>query len=879
LKAPDLADLTTSVGAPPIAVIASDLDGAGQAAILEAVIRHSPTSVTVVGADDRIVLTMGDTRTTSHTKSTFIGRHLSELLPDASYVAMVDAVRDGEPAGGLVEFGGRTYDSTAVLLPDAVAGPGGVAFIATDVTERVAETRRYQALIENMEEVTSILELDGSVRYVSPAIERLSGYTPAQVMAMTGTGILHPDDVAASSEAFIDVVGRPGAVVNRLYRIRHRDGSWRDIEQSMVNRSDDPAIAGLVAVGRDVTQRLAGERISAKRADQQAVVSTLGYLALSKAEAGELFDTAVAALEPFGERQAILYEVLAGTDQVLVRAASGARVPVTRGEVVERSQLPVTNRVLASGVRLRVDDFSDDARFPVPAESHLFTTGSGVSVPIRVDGQTVAALTVHSFTPSDFDDHELDFYDAVANIMSGAMERTRYENSIRHDALHDRLTGLPNRVLLQDRITQALWRCRRRQSGPLGVIVADLDLFKNVNGQLGHDLGDRLLTLAGERLREAIRPSDTVARLGGDEYVILCEDLLNAHEAATVAERLVKGMRKPFVVDGVNASLTISAGVAVGAANVTAEGLLRDADVAMYRAKETGRDRFELFDEALRGRLAHRADVEAGLRHALEREEFVVAYQPILEVSSGAVREAEALLRWTRPDGTVVSPAEFIPIAEETGLIVAIGEWVLRSACADAVRWNRLFGRDGAVGVGVNLSARQIADPNLVATVIHALHSSGLAPDLLRLEITETALMDDAVSATATLEALDRLGVRLSVDDFGTGYSSLIYLRRFPVRVLKVDRDFVAGLGKNPEDDAIVQAVIALAHSLGLSATAEGVETEDQLRRLQGLDCDLAQGFLWSRALPIAEFTQVVTSLRDRMRPLRLAPTRSAALG
>src|ERR1019366_2975451 len=282
----------------------------------------------------------------------------------------------------------------------------------------------------------------------------------------------------------------------------------------------------------------------------------------------------------------------------------------------------------------------------------------------------------------------------------------------------------------------------------------------------------------------------------------------------------------------------------------------------MYRAKQGGRDRFELFDEALCTRLVHRADIELGLRHALDRDEFVVAYQPILEVATGEVREAEALLRWTRPDGSVISPAEFIPIAEETGMIVAIGAWVMMRACEDAVRWNARFGPERAVGVGVNLSARQIGDPNLLSTVIHVLHTTGLAPDLLRLEITETALMEDAGGAEATLEALNGLGVQLSVDDLGTGYSSLMYLRRFPVRILKVDRYFVAGLGKNPEDDAIVQAVIALAHSLGLSATAEGVETLEQLHRLRVLGCDSAQGFLWSKAIGFSDFVVLIEGVR-----------------
>jgi diguanylate cyclase (GGDEF)-like protein/PAS domain S-box-containing protein len=882
-----------------------------------------------------------------------------------------------------------------------------------------------------MEEVTSIIDGDGSVRYLSPAIEKMTGYPVATVMAMTAANsIMHPDDVAASSLAFRAVSERAGEVVTQRYRLLHRDGEWRDVEQTMVNRLEDPAIHGVVATGRDVTERVAAEAhlvaaneqlrsvnrmhsvmsaagvamvraedptrlladvcqilvstgefdaaafvgppgsspalltachapdgsdrtvammeavraveitrtatdaltltgeptppppglalfaiepreapcstlvicceagralnaddsellmemtreiafaldslaiddertaalvLSKRLARQQSVVSHLGFMALGTDELVSLFDAAVAAVGPFGERQVIMYEVLAGGDQVRVRAISGADMPVDRGDVVARSMLPLTDRVLVSGESVHVDDHARDQRFIIPSGSPLFARGSSLSVPIRVHDETVGALTVHSVVEDDFDSHEVDFYHSVANVISGAMERNRHESSVRHDAMHDRLTGLPNRVLFHDRLTQAIARCRRRQSKPLAVIVADLDEFKAVNDQLGHEAGDSLLALVGARLREVVRPSDTVARLGGDEYVILCEDLVSASEAATVATRITERIREPFLVDGNEVRLTVSAGVAVGSVGDSAEGLLRDADGAMYRAKETGRDRTELYDDALRARLMHRADLERGLRTAVEEGEFVVAYQPILDVSSGAVREAEALLRWTRRDGTVVSPAEFIPIAEETGMIVAIGAWVLTRACEDAVRWNQRFGPADQVGVGVNLSARQIGDPGIVPTVACALETTGLAPDLLRLEITETALMEDAGAATATLRALDRLGVQLSIDDFGTGYSSLMYLRRFPVRILKVDRYFVAGLGKNPEDEAIVQAVIALAHSLGLSATAEGVETAEQFSRLRTLECDSVQGFLWSKAQPFDDFIRAVENLR-----------------
>ena len=889
------------------------LDRLASSAVLDAVIRNSPTSVTVVGADDRIVLILGGAGIDTDTRTSYVGRKLSELVPDPAYLAMAGEVRAGGTGRRLVVFGARTYDTTAALLPDAVAGTGCVAFIATDVTDRLADSRRFQAL----NRLHSVLSETGTamVRAVEPGtllaevcrilvttgefaaaaflthvsstghlVARSTCHSPAHVEAGPRNTAAMMDAVRASYPAsegppreLRDPVARQGQspAIVALFPVEPREDAPGVLAvcvppgHAPVSEEEHHLLSGMareIAFALDSLaidlQRATAMDLSEKRAQQQSLVSTLGVMALGKADPVDLFDAAVASLEPFGQRQVILYEALTGGDRVLVRATSGASVPVARGDVMTRSVLPVTDTALISGNRVRVDDFSTDPRFVRPNSSPLFSVGSGVSVPIRVDGETVAALTVHSFAANDFDSTEVDFYDSVANVISGAMERSRYENSIRHDATHDRLTGLPNRLLLQDRIAQAISRCRLRQAGPLAVLLVDLDVFKEVNDHLGHETGDRVLTLAGTRLRDAIRPSDTLARLGGDEFVVLCEDLLNANEAATVARRITERLHDPFVVDGQEISVTASVGVAVGSAGSTHEELLRDAAAAMYRAKQGGRDRFELFDEALRTRLVHRADIELGLRHALDRDEFVVAYQPILEVATGEVREAEALLRWTRPDGSVISPAEFIPIAEETGMIVAIGAWVMMRACEDAVRWNARFGPERAVGVGVNLSARQIGDPNLLSTVIHVLHTTGLAPDLLRLEITETALMEDAGGAEATLEALNGLGVQLSVDDFGTGYSSLMYLRRFPVRILKVDRYFVAGLGKNPEDDAIVQAVIALAHSLGLSATAEGVETLEQLHRLRVLGCDSAQGFLWSKAIGFSDFVVLIEGIR-----------------
>jgi diguanylate cyclase (GGDEF)-like protein/PAS domain S-box-containing protein len=1020
-------------------------DRHGSMAVLEAVVRHSPISVTVVGGDDRIVMTMGDVRTDEAAKAAFVGRKISDFTSDPAYLSMIAHVRTGQPGREVVTYGGRSYDTTGVPLPDSVAGPGGAAFVATDVTEQLAESRRFQALVENLQEVTGILNRDGTVRYISPAIERLSGFTADEVIKGSSMTEVHPDDSAALGEAFQHVLNHPDAVVTPTYRVLHRDGSWRQVEQTIVNRLDDPSIGGLLVVGRDVTARVAaegavrdanqrllaanedlvavnrihavlseagnamlhaddamelldeacrilvavggfataafttaasssgevlvlahreadqdrnepgsmmsevvdavragwpawyappapseerpvgaepgesrvvlfplerrddplgllavcphpgsrpvsdGERalllglardlafaldaissdrkraeameVGERRAAQQATVSRLGRMAMV-ADAGEVLEAAMAALTSFDLRQVLMYEALPEGDAVLVRAAAGEQLPIAHGDVVPRSAVPIADAVLSSGAAVMVSDLNSETRYRLPSDSPFVRSGSAVGIPVRVKGITVAVVLVRRFESNAFDTHDVAFYESVANVVGGAMERRQYEAELRHDATHHRLTGLPNRVLVHDRLTQALARCRRRRSGHVAVLVVDIDALKSVNDRLGRDAGDHLLALAGSRLIDAIRPSDTVAHSAGDEFVVLCEDLADPGEAAAVATRITERMREPFMVGAREIAITVSVGIAVGSGKATVDELLRDADVAMYRAKETGRNRFEIFNEALRAQVGRRKDIEQGLHDAVDRGEFVVAYQPVVDLATGQVSEAEALLRWTLADGTQISPTEFIPIAEETGLIVSIGAWVLTRACEDAVRWNEQFGVDSAVGVAVNLSARQISHPDLVPTVVRALEVTGLAPHLLRLEITETALMEEGDDGVATLKALDALGVHLCVDDFGTGYSSLMYLRRYPVRVLKVDRFFIAGLGKNSEDEAIAVAVIALAHSLGLSATAEGIETVEQLERLRALDCDSGQGYLWSRAVPFTEFVPLIEALR-----------------
>ena len=428
------------------------------------------------------------------------------------------------------------------------------------------------------------------------------------------------------------------------------------------------------------------------------------------------------------------------------------------------------------------------------------------------------------------------------------------QDGLAHRVLHDPLTDLPNRTLFLDRLALALARLRRHQTG-IAVLFIDLDNFKVVNDSLGHGAGDRLLVELGGRLREAIRPSDTIARFGGDEFVVLCEDIDEARDAVAVGERVVAAASLPFTLDGREMFVSASVGVALTVdCESTPETLLRDADAAMYRAKERGRGRVEVFDEALRARIMERLDLENGLRRALQRDELRVYYQPEVSLSQGRMVAVEALVRWEHPERGLLRPNEFVPIAEETGLIVEIGEWVLNEACNQIADWRR-SGVD--IDVAVNVSARQLIQPEIVDVVRGALERSGLPAHALCLEITESAVMRDPEAALATLTLVKELGVKVALDDFGVGFSSLAQLKEMlPLHALKVDRSFISGIADDERNSAIVAAVVMMATTLGLTAIAEGVETEAQAVQARALGCDVSQGFFFTAPEPAAAIAE-----------------------
>ncbi|CAA9339079.1 MAG: diguanylate cyclase/phosphodiesterase (GGDEF & EAL domains) with PAS/PAC sensor(s), partial [uncultured Gemmatimonadaceae bacterium] len=446
------------------------------------------------------------------------------------------------------------------------------------------------------------------------------------------------------------------------------------------------------------------------------------------------------------------------------------------------------------------------------------------------------------------------------------------EEQLTHQAFHDALTGLANRVLFRERAERSLLRAARARAGDgppehVAVLFLDLDDFKAVNDSLGHAEGDRLLESVAARLLKVTRGCDTVARLGGDEFAVLLDGMAGPDDAAAVVQRITAAVRVPVALEARELTVTCSVGLAHARDGDTADELLRNADVAMYRAKAAGKGRHAVFEPAMHAAVVARIQLEADLRRALARGELSLVYQPLVELDGGRLTGLEALVRWRHPARGLVAPGQFIPLAEETGLVVELGRWVLRAACAQLAAWDAALGAGAAPGVSVNVSGRQLDDPAFVGDVAAALADAALAPGRLTLEVTESVLMREPDVTLARLHALKALGVSLAVDDFGTGYSSLSYLQRFPVDALKIDKSFVDGVARGGSDAALARTIIALAEMLRIRSVAEGIEREDQRAQLAALGCQVGQGYLFARPLAPDEVVSAVAPAAAGRRP------------
>ena len=598
---------------------------------------------------------------------------------------------------------------------------------------------------------------------------------------------------------------------------------------------------------------------------------------IAPSRGGSFIPTLDGALAAALERVTRVAAATLGVPAAVVALLGDDRRAFTGGPAVPTWLARDPGALLRSGLSARLMDapgpvtLADARAEPVPsiasAARELGVAGFLGMYLLSADGETAALFCALDERRRDWSGDETRLFIEVAasaltelELQRRLVEAARIERQLRYDALHDRLTGLPNRTFLVERLKLALDRGRRHTDDSFALLFLDLDNFKAINESYGHHAGDDLLAEASRRLASCLRSADMLARLGGDEFALLLESVADPSDAARVARRLQEALKTPIRIGDLEVFASASIGIALPAGpDETPQRLLRSADTAMYRAKQQGRARFEVFDSQMHAEAMRRLTLEMDLRRALERGQLALHYQPIVLLQDGRVAAVEALLRWSHPERGMVPPSEFIPVAEQAGIIIEIGAWVLAEACGQLQRWRSTHGAAAPDAVCVNLSVKQLARPGLAAEVRQVLVAVGLAPERLKLEITESMMIDDVEAALRAIGELKALGTRILIDDFGTGYSSLSYLSRLAPDGIKVDRSFVNQMGKSEGSVALVRGIVALIRSLGFDSIAEGVETQDQLRALERMGCTHAQGYLLAKPMPPADIERLLT--------------------
>ena len=681
----------------------------------------------------------------------------------------------------------------------------------------------YQALLQAQSDLGDglVVVREDRILYANQAFSDIAGYTQAEIIQLGSLFKLMPaNEQQRQLQAWKKrLSGKPGPK-HFESTILHKNGQRVDIEAAVTEVTIN-GVRQFIIIGRDVTQRK--QAVSALRESEQKYSELVreapdAIISLNREQIVEVFNPAAERVSGYSALQIIgkpLHE-------------QGLIVPSYLPKVMQEIELVMAGRERSP---FELELIWHDG-WTVPLEANLRH--------IRRNEEIVGVqLTLRDIS-----------------------DRRKFEEQLAHHVLHDPLTSLPNRTLFLDRVERALARAERLKKR-VAVLILDLDRFKVVNDSLGHSVGDQLLIQMAKRLQASLNPGDTVARLGGDEFTILLEDVMYVTDAVHMAERIGQSLANSFVINGHEFFMTTSIGIVLSTeAHKNPDELLRDADVAMYRAKEHGKAQYEVFDASMNASALERLQLETALRQAIDREELVIYYQPLVRCSRescnekdyqlgmGEIVSMEALVRWPHPTRGMVSPKDFIPLAEETGLIQPLGEWILAEACRQLQEWLQWLPADIPLQVNINLSARQFEHPQLVENIAHLLQRSGLPAKHLKIELTETVFIEDTERTITTLYRLKALGIKLAIDDFGTGWSSLSYLKRFPIDALKIDQAFVRGLLDDPGDQAIVLAVVTLARTLGLQVIAEGVESAEQMSLLNEFGCDIGQGYYFSKPLP-----------------------------
>lgn len=692
--------------------------------------------------------------------------------------------------------------------------------IKLDVTEHERDTEmlrrseeRYRRLVANLPDVTWTSSENGQTTYISQNVESVYGYTPEEICTRGEElwfGRIHPEDVERVSRGFQNLFSKNESF-DAEYRIQHKNGEWIWVHDRALRTHTDKGVRYADGVFSDVTAR--------KRAELALIGSEKRYRSLFENNLSAVFRAAAGG------------KILDCNPALVAMLGYGSREELLQRSAADILYDPGEERALLGQLAREASLSNYEIRLK------------------RKDGAPVWAL--HNVALLQSEDGQPAVIEGTAFDIS---RRRRAEEELRHLAYYDAVTGLPNRTLLEDRLSKAMAAARRRKE-KLALLFLDLDHFKVINDSLGHATGDRVLNEVATRLKKWSRDQDTVARLGGDEFVIVVNGVKEIGDVAVAARRVLDAMTAEARIEGRSLSIGCSLGISIFPDHGTdAVALLKNADAAMYSAKENGRNNFQFFTPEMNAQVVERLNLESDLRAALQNNELFLVYQPQSDIASGKLIGAEALLRWQHPKLGLIPPDKFIRIAENSGLILPIGEWVLRTACAQSRKWHS----EGlpAVPVAVNVSAVQFRQEGFLDLIRRVLRETGLPPEYLELELTESLIMSNAESIVSMLRQLKETGVKLSIDDFGTGYSSLSYLRHFPVYKLKVDRSFVREVTANPDDAAITGTIISMAKSLNLKVIAEGVETEAQMRFLSKHRCDEVQGYYFSKPLSAADFSK-----------------------